>query len=75
MAWTPPTKFTVMLSFLLLAGGLFILEELFFTLTGGILPVLALGTFSSTETWGIIGMGLVFLAWFFMFLGVRLKGL
>ena len=74
MAWTPPTKFTVIISFLLLAGGLFILIELFFSLTG-ILPVLALGTFSSTETWGIIGMGLVFLAWFLMFLGVRLRGL
>ncbi len=74
MAWTPPTKFTVIFSFLLLAGGLFILIELFFSLTG-ILPVLALGTFNSTETWGIIGMGLVFLAWFLMLLGVRVKGL
>ncbi|MHA1234191.1 MAG: hypothetical protein ACTSQL_03785 [Promethearchaeota archaeon] len=74
MAWTPPTKFTVLFSFLLLAGGLFILIELFFSLTG-ILPALALGPFNSLETWGIIGMGLVFLAWFFMFLGVRLKGL
>jgi len=74
MAWTPPTKFTVLFSFLLLAGGLFILIELFFSLTG-ILPVLALGPFNSLETWGIIGMGLVFLAWFLMFLGVRLKGL
>jgi len=75
MAWTPPTKFTVIFSFLFLAGGLFILIELFFAIAGDILPVLALGTFSSTETWGIIGMGLVFLAWFLMFLGVRLKGL
>ena len=74
MAWTPPTKFTVMFSFLCLAGGLFILIELFFGLTG-VLPVLALGTFSSNETWGIIGMALVFFAWFLMFLGVRLKGL
>ncbi len=74
MAWTPPTKFTVLFAFLLLAGGLFILIELFFSLTG-ILPVLTLGPFNSLETWGIIGMGLVFLAWFFMFLGVRLKGL
>ncbi len=73
MAWTPPSKITVILSFLCVAAGLFILVELFFTLTG-ILPVLALGTLSSTETWGIIGMALVFLAWFLMFLGVRLKG-
>jgi len=74
MAWTPPTKFTVIFSFLLLVIGLFILIELFFSLAG-ILPVLALGPFNALETWGIIGMGLVFLAWFFMFLGVRLKGL
>ena len=74
MAWTPPTKFTVIFSFLLLVIGLFILIELFFSLAG-ILPVLALGPFNSLETWGIIGMGLVFLAWFFMFLGVRVKGL
>jgi hypothetical protein len=74
MAWTPPTKFTVIFSFLLLVIGLYILIELFFSLAG-ILPVLALGPFNSLETWGIIGMGLVFLAWFFMFLGVRLKGL
>jgi hypothetical protein len=37
--------------------------------------VLDLGTFSSSEIWGIIGMVLVFLAWFLMFLGVRVKGL
>ncbi len=74
MAWTPPTKFTVLFSFLLLAGGLFILIEHFFALTG-ILPHLTFGTFTSDQWWGIFGMGLVFLAWFLMFLGVRLKGL
>ncbi len=74
MAWTPPTKFTVFFSLLLLAIGLFILIELFFSLTG-ILPALALGPFNHAETWGIIGMALVFLAWFFMFLGVKVKGL
>ena len=74
MAWTPPTKWTVMFSFLVLAGGLFVLTEIFFGFSG-VLPVLALGTFTPSETWGIIGMGLVFLAWFLMFLGVKLKGL
>jgi len=74
MAWTPPTKFTVILTFLLLAGGLFVLIELFFGLTG-VLPPLPLGTFTSTQVWGMIGMGLVFLAWFLMFLGVKMKGL
>jgi len=74
MAWTPPTKITVIFSFLLLAGGLYVLTDLFFV-TPGLLPTLALGTFTHTETWVIIGMGLVFLAWFLMFLGVKLKGL
>lgn len=74
MPWTPPTRFTVILAFLLLAGGLFVLIEALFGLTG-LLPPLPLGTFTSTQIWGIIGMGLVFLAWFLMFLGVKLKGL
>jgi len=74
MAWTPPTKFTVIISFLILAGGLYVLTDLFFV-TPGLLPILALGTFNHTETWGIIGMVLVFLAWFLMFLGVKMKGL
>jgi len=74
MSWTPPTKWTVMFSFLVLAGGLFVFSEVILGYTN-VLPILALGTFNNTETWGIIGMGLVFLAWFLMFLGVRLKGL
>ncbi len=74
MAWTPPTKWTVVFSFLVLAGGLFVLSELLLEYTT-VLPTLALGAFSSAEVWGMIGMGLVFLAWFLMFLGVRLKGL
>ncbi|MBY9008917.1 MAG: hypothetical protein KGD74_03515 [Candidatus Lokiarchaeota archaeon] len=74
MPWTPPSKFTVILTFLLLAGGLFILIEHFFSLLN-ILPPLTFGTFTSEQWWGIFGMGLVFLAWFLMFLGVRLKGL
>ena len=74
MAWTPPTKLTVILSLLIVVGGLYVLIEAIFGLPG-VLPPLPLGTFSSTEVWGIIGMTLVFLAWFLMFLGVKLKGL
>ena len=46
MAWTPPTKWTVVFSFLVLAGGLFVLSELLLEYTN-VLPNLALGTFSS----------------------------
>jgi len=80
MAWTPPSKLCVTISFLLLAAGLFILEELYFTLTGGILPggilpPLALGMgLTSVQWWGIFGMTLCFLSWVLFYLGVRLRG-
>jgi hypothetical protein len=74
MAWTPPSKLIVTLTFLLVAVGLFILVELFFGLTG-ILPALNIGTFTSDQWWGIIGMTLVFLSWFLFYLGVIMKGL
>ncbi|MBY8987904.1 MAG: hypothetical protein KGD61_05570 [Candidatus Lokiarchaeota archaeon] len=74
MAWTPPSKFTVTISFLFLAIGLFLFVELFFDLLH-ILPVLNIGTFTSDQWYGIIGMTCVFLAWFLMFLGVRMKGM
>ncbi|GAJ20918.1 unnamed protein product, partial [marine sediment metagenome] len=41
----------------------------------GLLPTLALGTLNHTETWGIIGTGLMFFAWWLMFLGLKLEGL
>lgn len=72
MAWTPPSKIIVIIFFLFLALGLFLLVELFFDLTN-ILLVLTIGIFTSDQWYGIFGMTLVFLAWFLMYLGVRLK--
>jgi hypothetical protein len=74
MAWTPLTKGIVILSILAIAGGLYVLTGLFFGLTG-VLPPLALGIFNHTESWGIIGTVLLFLAWFLMFLGLKLEDL
>ncbi|MFX0077363.1 MAG: hypothetical protein ACFE96_18120 [Candidatus Hermodarchaeota archaeon] len=64
----------MIITFLLLAAGLFVLIELFFGFTG-ILPALNFGTFSSDQWWAIIGMGAVFLSWFLFYLGVIMKGL
>jgi len=75
MGWSPPTKVTVILALLCLIGGLFIFIEFFFSVFGGILPPLALGPFTSDQTWGIIGMALVFFAWFLMYLGVQITGM
>jgi hypothetical protein len=74
LAWTPPSKFTVILSLLILLGGLFVLIEVIFGVPG-VLPAFNLGTLSVNETWGLIGLILVFLSWLLMMLGVRVKGM
>ncbi|MFX1316237.1 MAG: hypothetical protein ACFE9T_10260 [Promethearchaeota archaeon] len=79
MAWTPPSKFTVIISFLICAFGIFILYDLafFYPEFEGILYEwdFKIGDFNVYETWMLIAMVVLFLAWFLMFLGVRLKGL
>ncbi|MHA2287179.1 MAG: hypothetical protein ACXABG_00205 [Promethearchaeota archaeon] len=74
MAWTPPSKLIVTLTFILMAAGIFLLVELFFAPLG-ILPVIALGPFNPTETWGIIAMVVLFFSWFLFYLGVIMKGM
>ena len=82
MAWTPPTKFTVIISFLLCVIGIFILYDLGFILPSGNINESILvdtdfkiGDLSVYETWMLIAIVVLFLAWFLMFLGVRLTGL
>ena len=75
MGWTPPTKITVVITFLLWIFGLFVLIDQVFLDPDSLLPEFSLGTFSSFETWILFAMIAFFLAWFLMFLGVKLKGL
>ncbi|MFX1410932.1 MAG: hypothetical protein ACFFA6_11295 [Promethearchaeota archaeon] len=75
MAWTPPSKFTVIISFLICIFGIFILYDVAFLAPDYILPEFTIGDYNRAETWVIIAMIVLFLAWFLMFLGVRLKGL
>lgn len=75
MAWTPPSKFIVVLTFLMWAGGLFLLIDLNWNLTGLTYPVIAIAGLTSEEVWFIIGLGLLGLAWLLMFFAVKLKGL
>lgn len=74
MSWTPPSKFTVFLSFLLFLGGLFIIVEIIFDIFG-ILPIIGFLGFSHHQSWVIIGLVLFFLSWILFYLGVQLKGL
>jgi uncharacterized protein YggT (Ycf19 family) len=77
MSWTPPSKFTVVLSFLLFLGGLFIIVDMIFSPFAGtpILPVIGFLGFSYHQSWIIIALVLFFLSWFLFYLGVQLKGL
>jgi len=77
MAWTPPSKFTVFLTFLVMAFGVFIvLDQSVALWTGTLLPSIHLTpTLSSFQSWLVIAAIVTFLSWFLFFLGVKLKGL
>ena len=77
MAWTPPSKFTVILAFLLMAFAVFIPLDQGLILWGPppLLPTIYLPGFSSFQSWMIIEAIVVFFSWFLFFLGVKLKGL
>ncbi|MFX1568349.1 MAG: hypothetical protein ACFFCV_08270 [Promethearchaeota archaeon] len=75
MAWTPPSKFTVIITFLLMAFGIFILlDESVIFWHSLILPTIHLFGLSNFQSWLVIAMIVFFLAWFLFFLGVKLKG-
>ncbi|MFX1425036.1 MAG: hypothetical protein ACFFBE_01185 [Promethearchaeota archaeon] len=79
MGWTPPSKFTVLITFLLMVFGLFICIDLFFLFPDGnellVQIDISMGDFTQYEVWAIIAMVVVFLSWFIFYLGVRLSGL
>ena len=56
MTYSPPKKITVILSFLILLFGLYLLY---------------IEGFSDTEIWEIIGMVCVFISWFLLFILVE----
>ena len=77
MGWTPPTKFTVLIAFLLMAFGVYIIIDLIFLNVDGLLidTDFTIGDFNVLETWSMIAIIVVFLSWFIFFLGVKLSGL
>ncbi|MFW9969482.1 MAG: hypothetical protein ACFFDF_04725 [Candidatus Odinarchaeota archaeon] len=72
MGWTPPSKFIVVFTFLLMAFGIFIILDQFLNVWTALLPNL---DFAGYDGWGIITLILFFLIWFLFFLGVKLKGI
>ncbi|MFX1568348.1 MAG: hypothetical protein ACFFCV_08265 [Promethearchaeota archaeon] len=74
MGWTPPSKLIVIITFLLMAFGIFIFMDLLLGLWPSILAGISIpiGTY---DGWIIIALILFFLTWFLFFLGVKLKGI
>ena len=74
MGWTPPSKFIVVITFLLMAFGIAIFMDINMGLWPSFLAGFAfnIGTY---DGWVIIGLILVFLTWFLFFLGVKLTGI
>ncbi|NHJ21009.1 MAG: hypothetical protein EAX91_08710 [Candidatus Lokiarchaeota archaeon] len=77
MAWTPPSKFIVFLTFILMAFGVFIiLDQSTIFWSGNILPSMnIISGLSSPQFWLLAAVILFFLTWFLFFLAVKLKGL
>ncbi|MFX1375905.1 MAG: hypothetical protein ACFFA0_08855 [Promethearchaeota archaeon] len=77
MGWTPPSKLTVFITFLLMAFGLFIIIDLVYLGPDWILvdTDISIGDFDRYETWALIAIIVLFLSWFIFYLGVKLSGL
>ncbi|MFX0023595.1 MAG: hypothetical protein ACFE9S_14810 [Candidatus Hermodarchaeota archaeon] len=76
MAWTPPSKFIVVITFLLWGFGLFILLDQFLIFWAPpLLPIIHPFGWASPTSWMLIAMIVFFFSWFLFFLGVTLKGL
>lgn len=72
MGWTPPTKATVIITFLLMGFGIFLLLDISSWLWVGFLPYFPIGP---ENGWHVIAVIVLFLSWFLFFLGVIFKGI
>lgn len=79
MGWSPPKKITYVLSILFFILGVILVIEVAFGVLSfySILPLITIfqPTLNSEDVWLIIGLFLMFLAWFLLILGVRIKGI
>ena len=79
MGWSPPKKITYYLSWIFFILGLVLIIELIWGIIGfyPYLPALDffLPTLTSGEVYFIIALFLMFLAWFLLIVGVRVRGI
>ncbi|MFW9822061.1 MAG: hypothetical protein ACFFE4_03955 [Candidatus Thorarchaeota archaeon] len=73
MGWTPPSKGTVVITFITMAFSIFILLDgmgIWSSLLAAV-PFQIAGY----DGWLLVALLLIFLTWFLFFLGVKLKGM
>ncbi|MBD3212792.1 MAG: hypothetical protein GF311_09300 [Candidatus Lokiarchaeota archaeon] len=76
MTYSPPKKITVVISFLLLALGIILMVSIYWIpAVWDTLSTITIGTLSPIEFWVIIGLGLVFLSWLLLFIGINYRGI
>lgn len=76
MSWTPPTKLTVFISFLIMAFGIFIiLDESVIFWNDTLLPIISLFGLAPFQSWLLIAVIVIFISWILFYLGVQIKGL
>lgn len=79
IAYSPPKKITVILSFLLLALGIYIIAEVTFEILPDIFLLFDIGVaipdITNSQAWGFVGIVCVVLSWILFFLGINLRGI
>jgi hypothetical protein len=76
MAWTPPSKFIVVITFLLWIFGLFILIDMSVIFWNDLtLPSIHLFGLANFQSWLLIAIIVFFFSWILFFLAIKLKGL
>jgi hypothetical protein len=76
MGWTPPTKFTVFITFLLMAFGIFILMDVSVIFWDDlILPTIHILDLANFQSWLLVAMIVFFVSWIIFYLGIRLSGM
>lgn len=77
--YSPPKKITVILSFLLLALGIYILAEVIFEILPDIFLLFDIGValpdITNQQAWGAVGIFCVVLSWILFYLGITLRGI
>lgn len=76
--YSPPKKITVILSFLLLALGIYILAEVIFEILPDVFQLFDIGValpdITNQQAWGAVGIFCVALSWILFFLSINLRG-